>query len=83
MKKPILILSINLSLLSCNSNKKIDCIYSYYMGRMQNCKIWIVDRNQCRLKIFSSFLYAGKVLRYTFNPKGETWIDNALSYDKF
>lgn len=53
------------------------------MGRMQNCKIWIVDRNQCSLKIFSSFLYAGKVLRYTFNPKGETWIDNALSYDKF
>jgi hypothetical protein len=42
------------------------------MGRVQNFKIWNADRYPGRLIIFSSFLFAGKVLRYTFNPKGET-----------
>jgi hypothetical protein len=32
MKKLILILFINLSILSCYSNKKMDCIYRYYDG---------------------------------------------------
>jgi hypothetical protein len=35
------------------------------------------------LKIFSSFLYGGNEQRYPFNPKGEIWIDNAISCEEY
>ena len=53
------------------------------MGKVQNYDIWIVDGNQVRLKIFSSFLYGGNEQRYPFNPKGEIWIDNAISCEEY
>ena len=53
------------------------------MGKEQNYDIWIVDGNQVRLKIFSSFLYGGNEQRYPFNPKGEIWIDNAISCEEY
>jgi hypothetical protein len=83
MKKIILFLFISLTFLSCNSNKKVDGVYRYYMGKVQNYDIWIVDGNQVRLKIFSSFLYGGNEQRYPFNPKGEIWIDNAISCEEY
>jgi hypothetical protein len=35
------------------------------------------------LKIFSSFLYGGNEQRYPFTPKGEIWIDNAISCEEY
>jgi hypothetical protein len=83
MKKTLLCLIIILTLISCNSHKKVDGIYRYYMGKENNYDIWIVDGNQVRLKIFSSFLYGGNEQRYPFNPKGEIWIDNAISCEEY
>jgi hypothetical protein len=83
MKKTLIILAISLLFFSCSGNKKIDGVYRYYMGRVQNYNIWIIDGNQVRLKIFSSFLYGGNEQRYPFNPKGEIWIDNAISCEEY
>jgi hypothetical protein len=83
MKKAIFILTISLIITGCNSNIKVDGVYRYYMGKENNYDIWIVDGNQVRLKIFSSFLYGGNEQRYPFNPKGEIWIDNAISCEEY
>ena len=82
MKKYLFILLIFFSM-SCSFHKKVDGVYRYYMGKVQNYDIWIVDGNQVRLKIFSSFLYGGNEQRYPFNPKGEIWIDNAISCEEY
>ena len=58
-------------------------VYRYNTGKINNYDIWIVDGNQVRLKIFSSFLYGGNEQRYPFNPKGEIWIDNAISCEEY
>jgi hypothetical protein len=76
-------MAISLSIMSCSRNKKVDGVYRYYMGKVQNYDIWIIDGNQVRLKIFSSFLYGGNEQRYPFNPKGEIWIDNAISCEEY
>jgi hypothetical protein len=83
MKKIICILTISLIIFSCGANKKAGGVYRYYMGKKDNYDIWIVDGNQVRLKIFSSFLYGGNEQRYPFNPKGEIWIDNAISCEEY
>lgn len=83
MKKTILVLAVNLLIISCNSNIKVDDVYRYFMGKQNNYDVWIVDGNQVRLKIFSSFLYGGNEQRYPFNPKGEIWIDNAISCEEY
>lgn len=83
MKKIISILTICLIILSCGENKKVGGVYRYYMGKKDNYDIWIVDGNQVRLKIFSSFLYGGNEQRYPFNPNGEIWIDNAISCEEY
>lgn len=83
MKNVLLILLVCLVLMSCAGNKNVDGVYRYYMGKEQNYNIWIVDGNQVRLKIFSSFLYGGNEQRYPFNPKGEIWIDNAISCEEY
>jgi hypothetical protein len=68
---------------SCSADKKIGGVYRYFIGKNNNYDIWIVDGNQVRLKIFSSFLYGGNEQRYPFNPKGEIWIDNAISCEEY
>ncbi len=82
MKNLIFVLVISIIVAAC-SNKKVGSVYRYYMGKNDNYDIWIVDGNQVRLKIFSSFLYGGNEQRYPFNPKGEIWIDNAISCEEF
>jgi hypothetical protein len=42
-----------------------------------------VDGNIVRQKIYKEFLYGGNEQRYLFNPKGEIWIDNAISCEEF
>jgi hypothetical protein len=83
MKNALFLLMISLFINGCNSNKKVGGVYRYHMGKKNNYDIWIVDGNQVRLKIFSSFLYGGNEQRYPFNPKGEIWIDNAISCEEF
>lgn len=83
MKKILFIMAISLSIMNCSRNNKVDGVYRYYMGKVQNYDIWIIDGNQVRLKIFSSFLYGGNEQRYPFNPKGEIWIDNAISCEEY
>jgi hypothetical protein len=83
MKKITYILIVSLIVISCKNNGKVDGVYRYYIGKEQNYNIWIVDGNQVRLKIFSSFLYGGNEQRYPFNPKGEIWIDNAISCEEY
>lgn len=83
MKKSVLTLLVYLILCGCSNQKKADGIYRYYMGKAGNFNVWIVDGNQVRLKVFSSFLYGGNEQRYPFNPKGEIWIDNAISCEEY
>jgi hypothetical protein len=67
----------------CTSNRKIDNIYRYFWGRSGNYDVWIVDGGLVRQKIYKEFLYGGNEQRYIFNPKGEIWIDNAISSEEF
>jgi hypothetical protein len=83
MRKLLFILAISLLVAGCNHTKRVGDVYRYYMGKKENLDIWIVDGNQVRLKIFSSFLYGGNEQRYPFNPKGEIWIDNAISCEEY
>lgn len=83
MKKTLIILFISIMALGCKRQPTVSGIYKYYMGKEQNFDIWIVDGNQVRLKVFSSFLYGGNEQRYPFNPKGEIWIDNAISCEEY
>jgi hypothetical protein len=83
MKKLLTILCFILVSAGCSNNKKVGGVYRYFIGKEGNYNIWIVDGNQVRLKIFSSFLYGGNEQRYPFNPKGEIWIDNAISCEEY
>lgn len=83
MKKLFIIFSVSLMTLACRNNKKVDDVYLYYVGKEDKYNVWIVDGNQVRLKIFSSFLYGGNEQRYPFNPKGEIWIDNAITCEEY
>jgi hypothetical protein len=83
MKKMYFIIAVILILINYGCGKKVGGVYRYYIGKKDNYDIWIVDGNQVRLKIFSSFLYGGNEQRYPFNPKGEIWIDNAISCEEY
>jgi hypothetical protein len=83
MKTIKYLLIISLIVLSCNTNKKIGGVYRNFFGTKDGYKIWIVDGNIVRQKIYKEFLYGGNEQRYLFNPKGEIWIDNAISCEEF
>jgi hypothetical protein len=83
MKNAIFILVFSLIIAGCEDSRKVGGVYRYYIGKKDNFNIWIVDGNQVRLKIFSSFLYGGNEQRYPFNPKGEIWIDDAISCEEY
>jgi hypothetical protein len=83
MKNLAILLALVLLISSCTSENKVGGVYRYSMGKTDNYNVWIVDGNQVRLKIFSSFLYGGNEQRYPFNPKGEIWIDNAISCEEY
>jgi hypothetical protein len=84
MKIRIIIIIAALGLITaCQKSNTVDGIYRYYWGEKDGCKIWIVDGDQVRLKLFREFLYGGNDQRYLFNPKGEIWIDDAVSCEEF
>src|SRR5512140_704129 len=80
----VLIFSICITFLSsCREKETIPGIYRYYWGKKSGYDVWIVDGNRVRHKIYNSFLYGGNEQRYPFNPKGEIWIDNAISCEEY
>jgi hypothetical protein len=83
MKRIALFIIIGLIAISCICPKKIGGIYRYFWGEKENYKIWIIDGNRVRQKIYKEFLYGGNEQRYIFNPKVEIWIDNAISCEEF
>jgi hypothetical protein len=83
MKNSIFIVICSLIITGCERNAKVGGVYRYYMGKKDNYDIWIIDGNVVRQKIFSSFLYGGNEQRYPFTPKGEIWIDNAISCEEY
>jgi hypothetical protein len=83
MKRITAIVIITLLVLSCTQKRKVDGIYRYYTGKKENFDIWIIDGNGVREKIYKEFLYGGNEQRYIFNPKGEIWIDNAISCEEY
>ena len=83
MKRIVFILIFGLFTIGWISNGKAGGIYRYYWGTNDNYNIWIVDGNQVRQKLYKEWLYGGNEQRYIFNPKGEIWIDNAISSEEF
>lgn len=67
----------------CKQNGSVQGIYRYYWGEREGYKIWIVDGSRVRLTLYREFLYGGNEQRYLFVPKGEIWIDNAVSSEEF
>lgn len=74
---------ISLIAIGWKAQKKVDHIYRYFWGEKDNYKIWIIDGGRVRQKIYKEWLYGGNEQRYTFNPTGEVWIDNAISSEEF
>ncbi len=68
---------------SCSRPVKINGVYRYLVGTKDGFSIWIVDGYKARHKIYPEFLYGGNEQRYLFNPKGEIWIDNAVSCEEY
>lgn len=67
----------------CKKNNSVEGIYRYYWGEKNGYKIWIIDGDRVRLKLYKEYLYGGNEQRYLFNPKGEIWIDDAVSCEEF
>lgn len=83
MKKVIILIVVGLLTLSLTCSRKVGGVYRYFCGITDNYKVWIVDGNTVRQKIYKEFLYGGNEQRYVYNPKGEIWIDNAISCEEF
>lgn len=84
MLNKIAVLTIVIILtLSWTCPKKVGGVYRYYCGITDSYKVWIIDGNTVRQKIYREFLYGGNEQRYVFNPEGEIWIDNAISCEEF
>lgn len=76
-------LCLLLLLNSCDKSKTVKGVYRCYWGEKEGYEIWIVDGYKVRQEIYKQFLYGGNEQRYLFNPKGEIWIDHAVSCEEF
>jgi hypothetical protein len=83
MKRILSLVIVSLVAISCTTHPKIGSVYRYYCGVKGNYNVWIIDGNTVRQKIYKEFLYGGNEQRYVYNPKGEIWIDNAISCEEF
>ncbi|MEI6885488.1 MAG: hypothetical protein WCO02_13440 [Bacteroidota bacterium] len=84
MKSKLICLScLMVILMSCRDQKTVDGVYRYYWGEKDGYSVWIVDGYKVRQDIYKEFLYGGNEQRYLFNPKGEIWIDHAVSCEEF
>jgi hypothetical protein len=46
-------------------------------------KVFIVDGAAIRASVYPEFVYGGNFQRYPWVPKGEIWIDNAISVEEY
>ncbi len=83
MNRILSILVISLAILSGGCRNKVGRIYRYYCGEKENYNVWIIDGSRVREYIYKEFLYGGNEQRYVFNPRGEIWIDNAISCEEY
>ncbi|MCK9421811.1 MAG: hypothetical protein M0Q38_04375 [Bacteroidales bacterium] len=84
MKINVLIISIiYVYIAGCKHDVTVDGVYRYYAGKRGGIDVWVVDGYKVRHKIYKEFLYGGNEQRYIFNPKGEIWIDHAISCEEF
>jgi|WetSurMetagenome_2_1015567.scaffolds.fasta_scaffold00794_16 hypothetical protein len=83
MKKVFPLVLASLLILSWAVPKKAGGLFRYLCGSENGYRIWIIDGSQVRQYIYKEFLYGGNEQRYIFNPKGEIWIDNAISCEEF
>ncbi|HTX87389.1 MAG TPA: hypothetical protein VMC08_00235 [Bacteroidales bacterium] len=67
----------------CTQQKGPLPVYRYYWGKKDGYNVWVVDGYLVRQKIYNEFLYGGNEQRYPFTPKGEIWIDHAISAEEF
>ncbi len=83
--KRLIILAITILgfLYGCRQPNRVEGVCRYYWGAKDGYKVWFVDGNIVRSKIYREFLYGGNEQRYPFNPAGEIWIDNAVSCEEF
>ncbi len=81
--RAILMFFICLFFLGCHHQPEVKGVYRYFWGKKGGFDVWIVDGAVVRRDIYSSFLYGGNEQRYIFNPKGEIWIDHAISCEEF
>jgi hypothetical protein len=81
--KMLAFILIWMSVLSCNRPQKVNGLYRFFAGKKAGFNIWIVDGGRIRHKVYQEFLYGGNEQRYPFNPKGEIWIDNAVSCEEY
>ena len=58
-------------------------VYRRAGGSEQGHAIWIVDGSLIRRDIYPEFLFGGNDQRYRFIPKGEIWIDDAVTADEY
>ena len=68
---------------SCGNQKTVNGVYRCYQGEKNGFSVWIVDGYKIRQNIYKEFLYGGNDQRYLFNPKGEIWIDHAVSCEEY
>jgi hypothetical protein len=68
---------------SCGHRETVPGIYRLYAGKSGGFDIWIVDGYKVRQKIYREFLYGGNEQRYPYVPKGEIWIDHAVSCEEY
>lgn len=74
---------ICLATISSGCRPRVSRVYRYFCGEKDNYKVWIIDGARVRQHIYKEFLYGGNEQRYIFNPKGEIWIDNAISCEEY
>jgi hypothetical protein len=81
--KIFLIAVLFVLIIGCKRSGSVDGIYRYYWGEKDGYKIWVINGDKVRLKLYREYLYGGNEQRYLFNPKGEIWIDDAVSCEEF
>ncbi|MEI6138210.1 MAG: hypothetical protein WCP85_03050 [Mariniphaga sp.] len=83
MKSPLLFMVFSLAFASCQSEKRVEGVYRYSFEKQGRFIVSIVDGSKIRQNIYKEFVYGGNEQRYPFVPKGEIWIDNAISSEEY
>ena len=83
MKSLLFLLVFSLVIASCQSDKNVEGVYRYFFEKQGKFLVCIVDGSRIRQNIYKEFVYGGNEQRYPFVPKGEIWIDNAISSEEY